>query len=1569
MVAAYYRGLAASQLLLTEAKGSMMAIGMSAGEVQPYLSSLTSGKAVVACINSPTSVTVSGDAEAIRELGDILKDMSVFSRRLAVDVAYHSHHMELVAQEYLAAIEHIRPLDRRRISEEWHLVPFFSSVTGTELVSDELGPQYWVSNLLGQVKFADSLKALCFETRTRHSSTGISITRRERRAGAAQKPSVDCLLEVGPHSALSGPIKQILADNVKLKAADILYASVLSRQNHAAFSALQAASTLASLSYPVDLQAINVPLKTRNQRASRLLVDLPPYSWNHSRSYWAEPRLSKMFRNREHPRTDLLGAPDNMACPFEPRWRNYLRLSEIPWMADHKIQSDIVFPAAGYLSIAIEGIMQIAKDDDIAGVLLQDVSIQSALIISETAGVEIMTSLLKCDQPQLPSSDDWYTFHIYSVSKDNKWTGHCTGLIALESKTGDTNESHTCDQNGLVDTPLEAESQNILAVDIDLLYENLRRIGLDYGPCFANLSSAHTMKTGACLTEVTIPDTAAVMPMNIQHPLLIHPCTLDSTFHAIFAALPDGISLDKGPLIPIAIESMRISRQIKSEAGEILNTYTRVRSTTAGGVVASIEAANGDDAFAVVKPRLSISGLRCIRLDAAEREVSKRGEIPIAYCIEWKPDSDLLFERDGLSYQQLIDNEEDIVDLSSEKNLDHNLANLIEGQLFDTEAGEGDKAKESEKFRSALTELLRQHTERQQFQSFTMTSSADQRNLPGPAENIIREVVDHLTALLKNDEAVDKALPLWNAYNEYLSAIRAHRSAARHLQLTGYKRPGISVLEICQDDEDPSTLYLEPLTKPHAENRSQVPLCSQYTFGYSTDSSTQLSEAKFAAFPVVVTLTKFDIASESTDQQSSKTLYDVIILKHSAASLTSNSHVLTNIKALLNPSGYLMIVDHFDAQQSLLDAVTQCLMYFWPAGIFDIPGSTEIDSNMVEQILGQAGFTTRKIGHSSLDRGLKGNVFICRLKQATELTGHEYLIITENGQIESAIEPLHARLLELSPEVSVTDIHHAQPENKTCIVLGGMQERLLASLEDDILEILKRIFLHSAGVLWVTKGGAIEPVNAEAGLIQGFARTARSESNVKSIITLDLDVLHPLSGHETADLITDLIKARFLRKEVVDDDTEYAERNGTVLIPRVVDRPDLNKDIVQVHQSEIESDELFQSQNRPLRLVRANARYPLPHFEIDTECKELPPGFVEVEVMAFGVNEAEIQDSPVANEANKTLGLECSGRINAVGPGVQDLTVGDRVNCLRVGTARTKFSGHESTFHKVNDNVSYELAAAIPVAYSTAYYVVHHLTWVGSEEIVLIDDAAGWIGSAIAEMCLLSNATVFATVKTSTQRDDLVAQFRIPPEQILVAGVANIAQRILEITNDRKADVVIGSDHVDSQHMRVLQQSLAPFGRFVQLQTYGKEGDHRQDPASFVNNGSLSRINIFELFKKKKKLVGDLLGKVMDLFNEGTLRGLSRVPVYSVTDNEEAMRVMASEKHIVITADQDAVVNVSLSHFGSSADKSTGHDSKQRGPSIQKKCNLPFDWRTRWNRTCNCALDGGSRRKTSDTGQ
>lgn len=263
MTIAYFRGVSAVQLRekFPNINGAMLAVGASPADIEPLLKRLQNGHVTIACINSPTSITASGDAEAIKELAAMIEEQGLFNRQLKVDLAYHSHHMLHVAEEYRAAISHIHPRPIANVS-------FFSSLKGRQVKSTELTPAYWVDNLTSPVKFSQSLQSLC-------SSTSL---------GSEKNLKVTMLCEIGPHSALEGPVKQILKSMAK-EASKIQYVPCLVRNRDATQTALELASALLMHNHKLNFAAINFPRPDDKKPA--LLPSLPSYPWQKTQ-HWYE---------------------------------------------------------------------------------------------------------------------------------------------------------------------------------------------------------------------------------------------------------------------------------------------------------------------------------------------------------------------------------------------------------------------------------------------------------------------------------------------------------------------------------------------------------------------------------------------------------------------------------------------------------------------------------------------------------------------------------------------------------------------------------------------------------------------------------------------------------------------------------------------------------------------------------------------------------------------------------------------------------------------------------------------------------------------------------------------------------------------------------------------------------------------------------------------------------------------------------------------------------------------------------------------------------------------------------
>ena len=307
MSIAYHRGVSAQKLKkeFPETHGAMLALGASPDVAAAMIDGLKEGQAVIACFNSPFSVTVSGDAKAIDTLQAIAETRKMFARRLNVDVAYHSPHMNLVADHYRQAIGKVKPKSSNG-------AVFYSSLTGVRVSPLALGTTYWVNNMKLPVQFTKSFRACC------------SLDGDQR----SKDQPVTHIIEIGPHSALKGPIRDILVSSPKKKY-KIGYSPTLVRKDNAVLTILNLASELFMRGCTLNLRGVNFPsgLDTR-----KVLSDLPPYPWNHDTEFWHNSRISQNHRLKERPRNDILGTLVPESTDIEPWWRNLLRLDDVPWV-------------------------------------------------------------------------------------------------------------------------------------------------------------------------------------------------------------------------------------------------------------------------------------------------------------------------------------------------------------------------------------------------------------------------------------------------------------------------------------------------------------------------------------------------------------------------------------------------------------------------------------------------------------------------------------------------------------------------------------------------------------------------------------------------------------------------------------------------------------------------------------------------------------------------------------------------------------------------------------------------------------------------------------------------------------------------------------------------------------------------------------------------------------------------------------------------------------------------------------------------------------------------------------
>lgn len=645
LMISYYRGYLASTMLENgKIRGAMIAVGLSETETETFIAQLPEerGKAVIACVNSPRSVTVSGDRKAVLALQTMLEARQIFVRKLAVSTAYHSHHMDVVANSYLIELQKLpvqRPAAHTRVT-------FYSSVTGGTLDGSQLDAAYWVKNMISQVRFCESFQNLCRDSNEIRSGTGTGTESRWT------KPAVDVILEIGPHSGLAGFVKQNLVD---LQQTKIKYMTCLVRAKNAVGTILSAASDLLVSGYPVDLKAINFDI---NDHHPQVLVDLPSYPWDHS-SYWQEPRFSLDYRKRSAPRHPLLGVPSSDFNALEPSWRNIIRASEIPWIRGHVIQSNIVYPAAGYISMAIEASLQRSQLNGRAHAIqmykLKDISIKSMLLIpDDVSGIETVFSLRPYNRSARTSSDDWDEFRVFSYNVGGEWIEHCRGLVSVEyhKAYSDVEGGREIDLKIVShrDKLVSAKAQCHNVLDPVQLYSDLHAVGLQFEDNFKCITDAR-FGLNQSLGRISIPDTASFMPKKHQLPHVLHPATLDACMQMMSVPLlKTGL---RSPMVPTFTKEIRISSDVPNEPGHqfLVHTCTTVagkRSSTSSMSATSSTASHNQ------LPFIEIYEASCTAVgDGGSSEPAAR-QTSQCHKLQWRPLEDLLDDGCGCNDQTQV---------------------------------------------------------------------------------------------------------------------------------------------------------------------------------------------------------------------------------------------------------------------------------------------------------------------------------------------------------------------------------------------------------------------------------------------------------------------------------------------------------------------------------------------------------------------------------------------------------------------------------------------------------------------------------------------------------------------------------------------------------------------------------------------------------------------------------------------------------------------------------------------------------------------------------------------------
>ncbi|MFF2327300.1 SDR family NAD(P)-dependent oxidoreductase, partial [Streptomyces sp. NPDC058103] len=359
--------------------GAMLAVAAPEADVLPLLND----RVGVAAVNGPASVVISGAEDAVDEIGAVLGERGVRTRRLRVSHAFHSPLMEPMLEEFGQVAS---SLAYREPS-----IPVISNLTGQLATTGQLtDPTYWVDHVRQAVRFADGVTAA--------RSTGASF-----------------FVEVGPDGTLTGLAQQSL-DEVAV----VVPTARKDRDEAQAF--MEALGRLHTAGVPVDWSAYFGTATTH--------VDLPTYAFQHER-YWLNGTAGVQDISAagldavEHPLLSaVIPSPDSDGIVCTGR----LAAATQPWLGDHRVGETIVLPGTALVEMAVQA------GHEGACPVVEELTMQAPLVLAEQAGTQVQVVV------GATGTDARRSVAIYSrpdAGVDEQWIQHAEGVLAPALPTPD----------------------------------------------------------------------------------------------------------------------------------------------------------------------------------------------------------------------------------------------------------------------------------------------------------------------------------------------------------------------------------------------------------------------------------------------------------------------------------------------------------------------------------------------------------------------------------------------------------------------------------------------------------------------------------------------------------------------------------------------------------------------------------------------------------------------------------------------------------------------------------------------------------------------------------------------------------------------------------------------------------------------------------------------------------------------------------------------------------------------------------------------------------------------------
>lgn len=1448
-------------------EGRMLAVGLSTDEAQQVIQRHGDG-ATISAFNGPRSLTLSGKATSLEPMAAELEAAGVFARFVRVNHPFHHAMMQPAADAMERVLADLRPREET--------LPFFSTVTGARCAGTECTAGYWARGIRQPVRFADSVTAMNGE-------------------------GVDIWLEIGAHPALVVSLQECLGA-LGAKAPSVASA----RREREQESLVEAALELHRLGVDLDFSAMT---------PSRRRLALPSYPWNKSR-WWhesAEMRESRLTAGGK----GLLEARLPRAVPT---WITRLDERHLAYLRDHRVDNRIVFPAAGFIEMALEAGKQLFEGRPFA---LEDFEIRKPLIIPE--GTPDSVALELSYDPQDRSL-------VIQARPENSaaWSVHAAGSLRSERVDSEFESARWSDPQTELDE-----------VDVTENYEHKRARGLPYGPEFRSARRLFA-REGRSAGHVSLGEKAAKRAPDYA----LHPVILDGSLH-VFSAAARTVE-ERGVKLKLPVRFSKIL--FLRPPGASVQTRAVVHHCNEELIEGRIEIFDSEG-----MPCVLVDGFRAVALSSARRAGSSTGEgRDLVYHVDWERQSTeqparalppvALPELQAAAAAAL----DAVLGLRGQERLEQVMRE--EDDLAAAQIAAGLRAMGVQSGRVFSAQSLRVATDmRPIFGQFTAAlaarsaleaagdgwkATASFEVLAGSAPKRLRDFVvrfsghtheaglcaancAELPAILRGEKDAVQVLfagagadMLEQFYGDGLYSGHWMAAIAAAVEKAASALPEGRALRILEVGAGTGGLAAHVL-----------PLLERGTHRYVfTDASTAFfppAQQKLAAYPEVE-YQVFDLDRDAEEQGFFGETFDFIVgtnVLHAAADLRVS---LGRLHALLAPGGTLAFMD-VAAPRLWTESVFGLTRGWWNFSDRDLRADSPLlPRTRWEELLREIGFAeTLSLPGMRMPDGREGQMGVFARKtfvspasaaeeSPTVSAGSWAVFADRAGAGEKLAAQLRAtgatcRLVTRGSTYVAADdrttLNPGDPGDWTALAATwageGAPGRIVflwpcdhqgaGEASEAAAELLA--FSHALDALpagvrpridMITRGahaagrGAVPPDPVQGACV-GLFRVMLSEHPHLPFGNIDLP-------EASAEKSADLLVREFARTEV---EREVALRGEARYVQRIA------RGLASPQQS-------FDP-GLPLRL-ESRERGILDSLRfVPFSMPECAPGEVLIRVHAAGLNFRDVLKAlglyPAETADARMYGDEVAGDVVAVGEGVTHVKPGDRVFGLAVFGLATHTLARGADVLRLPPGVTLEEAATIPVVFMTAWHALHNVARLRSGDTVLVHSGAGGVGMAAIQIAHHLGAKVIASAGSPSKRAFLTS---LGVEHVVDSRRGDFAERIMDLTGRRGVDVVVNALAAEAIPMGL--SCLAEFGRFIEI---GKRDIYQNSKLPMWHlrkNASFHVVAMDAVFAGDESLTRDLFTQVASLVAQGALGPL---PYRSFPANraDAAFRLMAAGKH------------------------------------------------------------------------